>query len=290
MPILRRVAALAAATLVAAAATLALPSAPAQAAYCSGGAGVSVVVDFGALGGGSATGCGGGASVASTAFKNAGFALTPHPRQQGFVCKVNSKPADGNCMGTNAYWGFFVSDDGKGWVYASQGVFQQAVDSGDSVALVWQSSSGQRRPGTSPAPSTGGSAPVAPSGKTTNRPKPKPTTRPATPTPTVAATRRVASPQATLSTAPTPSESAKPKPKPKPTPTATPTPAATATDDSTGATLSVESSPTGSGSTQASTEPVASDEGGGLPGWLAPALVGVLALAAGGVAWARRTR
>jgi hypothetical protein len=37
------------------------------------------------------------------------------------------------------------------------------------------------------------------------------------------------------------------------------------------------------------TEPAASDSGG-LPGWVPPVLVAALALAAGGVAWARRSR
>ena len=101
---------LAAAVLVTAAATLALPSAPAQAAYCSGGAGVSVLVDYGALGGGTSTGCGSG-SPASKAFASAGVSLKQSPRQPGFVCQVNGKPADGNCLATDSYWGFFVSDD-----------------------------------------------------------------------------------------------------------------------------------------------------------------------------------
>lgn len=286
MPRPSRIAALAAAGLVSAAASLALPAAPAQAAYCSGGAGVSVVVDYGALGGATATGCGGGASVASTAFTNAGFALTPHPRQQAFVCKVDNRPADGNCMGTDAYWGFFVSDDGKGWVYASAGVYQQAVDSGDSVALVWQSTLSHRKPGLSPAASAGSSTPVAPSGKTARRTSPTPSKAPTTPTPTVAATTRAASPSATVTSPATPSASAK---KPTRTRTAAPAPSVTTTDDSAGSTISVESSPSESPSTDAATEPTASD-GGGLPGWVPPALVGVLVVAAGGVAWARRTR
>jgi len=56
---------LAAATVLVAAVGLALPAAPASAATCSSGAGVTVVVDFHELGGGAQTACvadGGGKS------------------------------------------------------------------------------------------------------------------------------------------------------------------------------------------------------------------------------------
>jgi hypothetical protein len=280
----------AAAVLVTAAATLALPVAPAQAAYCSGGTGVSVLVDFGTLGGGTATGCGGGASVASSAFEKAGFPLTPHPQQRGFVCQVKGEPADGDCMGTTSYWGFFVSDDGKGWVYASQGVYQQAVDSGDSVALVWQSTATQRKPGVAPAPSSGGQESVPTTATTTKKPKPKPSPSPVKPASTAAAASSTPSP--TLTTAVTRSTKAKPtaprataatSATPPPTPTPSPTTAAASTTTS-------APGPSASSSITTATEPTSADDGGGLPGWVAPGLVALLAFAAGGLAWARRAR
>ncbi|GAA1963792.1 hypothetical protein GCM10009798_24850 [Nocardioides panacihumi] len=293
----RLVARLAAAVLVAAAATLALPSTPAQAAYCSSGAGVSVLVDYGALGGGMSTGCGSG-SPASKAFTSAGFSLKQSPRQAGFVCQVNGKPADGNCLATDSYWGFFVSDDGKGWVYASQGVYQQAVDAGDSVALVWQSTSSQRKPGQGPAARpTASPTTKAPTATPSKRPSPKPSaqpsskpsskpsssapkssTRPAAPTPVATgAEGQGAAPTATTgqasTQAPTPSES-------------TTTAASAVTTPSDDVTPSDGASP--SATTDAATSPTA--DGGGLPGWLAPGLIALLAVVAGGVAWARRAR
>lgn len=289
---LRSLTTLAAAVLVTAAATLALPAAPAQAAYCSGGAGVSVYVDFGALGGGTATGCGGGASVASTAFQKAGFSLAQSPRQPGFVCQVNGLPKDpSTCMGTASYWGFFVSDDGKGWVYASQGVYQEAVDSGDSVALVWQSTTSKRAPGVAPAPSAGGQDSVAPAPTATRRPKPKP--KPATPSPTPSArptpTRSATAVAPTSTPSVTPTHPATPSATPSKARSrhkraaATPTPTASATT----AEPLTSATPT---TTTDATEPTASDGGGGLPVWLPPVLVVVLAGAAGSIAWARRAR
>lgn len=290
---IRRLAAqLAVAVLVTAAATLVLPATPAQAAYCSRGAGVSVLVDYGALGGGTATGCGSG-SVASTAFTSGGVWLTPHPRQQGFVCRVEGKPADGDCLATDSYWGFFVSDEGKDWVYASQGVYQQAVDAGDSVALVWQSTSSRRSPGVKPAAVS--SAPrtsATPKPRATKQPSPQPTRRPKPSKHVDRPANPAVSPTATASASPTRTPTT--SPSAASSTTAAPTdPAASASAPATAAeTLSAESSPSATattGSTTDATEPAASD-GGGLPGWLPPVLVAVLAAAAGGVAWARRAR
>lgn len=290
MPGLNTLIRVAAGALLASAATLALPVAPVQAAYCSGGAGVSVLVDYGVLGGGTVTGCGGG-SIADRVFASAGFALVDSNQQRGFVCQVNEKPVAGKpCTGASAYWGFFVSDDGKPWAYASLGVHQQAVDQGDSVALVWQSSASQRKPESAPAPSTAGDdSSVVPSGKAAKRPKPKSkptntTAEPtAEPTPTVAATTTAATPSPSL--APTRSKPVRP--------TRTPSRAVTPPASSVPATSTPTADPAPSSTADVArdaTAPVAADDGGGLPGWVPPVIVAVLAAAAGGVAWARRAR
>jgi hypothetical protein len=278
---------LAAATLVAAAATVALPTAPAQAAYCSGGAGVSVFVDFGDLGGGTTTGCGGGATVASTAFKNAGVGLTPHPRQTSFVCQVQGKPANGDCMGTNAYWGFFVSDDGKDWVYASTGVYQQAVDQGDSVALVWQSSQAARKPGVAPAPAPKATPTKRPTKRPTKSPSKQPTKQPAPAKPSAVPSTLSATAASTESAAATPTT---------PTPTQAPSEStAPAAPETTQAPTGIATpTPTDAGATVTSADDVqpaaAEEDGGGVPGWLPPVIIAVLAAGAGGTAWVRARR
>lgn len=301
---LHRLGGLLAAVLVTAATALAVPAAPAQAASC---AGVGVVVDFGALGGGTSTGCGSGAT-ADRAFSSAGYALRQHPRQPGFVCQVQGKPADGDCLATDAYWGFFVSDEGKGWVYSSQGVYQTAVDAGDSVALVWQSSASRRTPAAAPltpattgggtgGTSTGGSTPSA-------RPEPRPKAtrhvdRPADPAASASprgsaaasagasAGTTAAAPQGSATTAGASPRAQRPHGTRRPDVSASPSPSA-------GATASAETTePTGSASTDvttAATEPAAADTDGGLPGWVPPVLVAVLVAAAGATAWARRAR
>jgi hypothetical protein len=285
---------LAAAAFVAAVAGLAVPTAPAHAAgACPAGAGVTAVVDFGSQGGGMQTGCGGAAKVASDAFKAAGFTLTPHPRQPSFVCQVQGKPADRDCMGTDAYWGFFV-DVGKGWVYASLGVYQQAVESGDSVALVWQCSQKQRRPGQALACTAATRTPSPTAGSATATRTPRPKSRP-TNHASSALTASVTSAATATPSAPTGSSVASATPtKPSaaaatPTSSAVPTPAPP-TGSGTGVTSEASADASTDATTEAATEPAASTDGGGLPGWVPPVIVIVLVAAAGGVAWTRRAR
>ncbi len=122
--------------------------APAAAAPATGtcAAGVEVVIDFGALGGEVERGCGPAGRAADTVAA-AGFSLADHPRQAGFVCRVEGLPADGDCLRTDAYWGLFVAEDGGAWRYASAGLYGQPTAAGDAVALVWQDSARRRTPG-----------------------------------------------------------------------------------------------------------------------------------------------
>lgn len=292
------------AVLVTAAAAVALPAAPAGAAYCSSAGGVSALVDFGELGGGTATGCGSG-SHADDAFKSAGFTLSSNADQPEFVCKVQGKPADGRCLETDAYWAFFVSDDGKGWVYASKGVYSQPVDAGDSVALVWQSTQGQRTPPVGPAappsptpssaPAPTKSASPAPAGSgATGQPKPRGSAQPggtigsgtpgggaASTTPEVSSTGPAGTPKR-----------GRGKAKSSATASAEPSASASASASASGSPSALDGTPSDEASaTETATidDPTATGEGG-LPGWVPPALVGLLAALAGAVAWARRAR
>ncbi|MGZ4456328.1 MAG: hypothetical protein ACXVGM_19035, partial [Oryzihumus sp.] len=114
MTVTRTAARLAAAVLVTAAVGL-LPTAPAQAAACSTGSGVTVVVDFHELGGGVQQVCdaGGAGEDAATQFTESGFSLTRVQRQPGFVCRVDGAPSSDPCQNTppaDAYWGLWWSD------------------------------------------------------------------------------------------------------------------------------------------------------------------------------------
>ncbi len=286
------IARLVAVALVAAAASLAVPSPAAYAAPCTGDSGVSVVVDFNGLGGGVQQVCvsGGGGDAASSLFPAAGFTLNYASRQPGFVCRVQGKPASDPCVNTapaDAFWGLWWSDgDASSWTFSSLGAASLKIPNGGMVAFSWDAESGTAPPSASPS-----------------HPDPSPTPEPDPPPPNdggsgpdqPAAPDGSAAPGSTPSDTPDGSPSASPgaedgkkgkgdngkgdkgkQKKPKATPGATPTtPATTDTE------LAADQG-------SAVADPPADSDG--LPGWVAPALIGVLFAAAGIVLLVRRRR
>ncbi len=177
----------AAVLVTAAAGTAALvPSAPASAATCSSASGVSVVVDFGSLGGGVQSGCvsdGAGQSAASV-FSSAGVALTRVSGMAGFVCRVQGLPSPEveGCNDTppdDAYWGLWWSDGTSGsWVYSNYGVDGLKVPNGAYIGFAWQGSGSKRVPGLTPAPHQAAAPqPTAPTSGPTSKPTSKPTSQ-----------------------------------------------------------------------------------------------------------------
>lgn len=117
--------------------------------FCTG-AGVNVVVDFGAAGGGVKKGCGQGAT-AQAAITAAGFKLGLKSSSFGpFTCTVDGIPADKQCDGKPAYWGLFLGK-GTSWDYATKGVSTQDVKDGQTIALAWQTSTTAVLPSVAPA-------------------------------------------------------------------------------------------------------------------------------------------
>lgn len=106
-----------------AAAGLAVAHAPAaDAAACSGTSGVTVVVDFGSLGGGVVTGCAPGDPASGlAALTGAGFTYAFVPRMPGFVCQINVKPNPCNGAPVSAYWSYWHAPRHGSWTYASSG-------------------------------------------------------------------------------------------------------------------------------------------------------------------------
>lgn len=155
-------------------------AAPAQAAACAKGDGVTVVVDYHQLGGGASTTCvPGGGRKATSAFDAAGVSLRYAARQQGFVCQVNAKPANAGCVQASppdAYWSLWVSSGNGSWSYATTGVGGVSVPKGGWVAWSWQGQSGRAQPGVSPV------------GKAAAAPAPKPSSRSTQKAPTAAPT------------------------------------------------------------------------------------------------------
>lgn len=148
--------------------------APAHAAACTTNTGVTVVVDWNALGGGVQETCDadGGGKKASDLFNANGFALRYAARQPGFVCRVNDKPASDPCVNTapaDAYWSLWWTDGRSGsWTYSSLGAPSLTIPAGGSVAFSWNTGGDRDGPstaaGTPPPPATSTPAPETGSG------------------------------------------------------------------------------------------------------------------------------
>lgn len=275
-----------AATLLGVAAGPAALSAPAHAAACTGGKGVTVVV-------GSSVGCdatGGGAAASN--FRDAGHQLTYASRAPGFVCRVDGAPASDPCVEASpvdAYWGLFWSDGKNGsWTYSSLGVTALKVPQGGSVAFVFQDSSSRTWPSVKPPVAAPAPAPTPPPSRPTSA-SPKPgskeqgskasTPKRSTPS-TRAGSPASSAPSATASASAgaTPSAST-------PTPTAsasTTTPSASAPTASAGTDDDVAGAP--------AVQPTAAEGSGSTSGAALATAAGVVVVlaAAGGVVWYRR--
>jgi hypothetical protein len=296
---------LTAATVLVAAVGLALPAAPASAATCSSGAGVSVVVDFHELGGGAQTACvaDGGGKSGTALFSSAGFGLTYVQRQPGFVCRVNGVPKaeDDPCVNTppaDAYWGLWWSDGKSGqWTYATTAAGGLSVPDGGYVAFSWNGNASRSAPGVSPAahaatptPTTTPTSTSKPTSKPTKKPSPTPTKQPSKKPSTGASS----SPSGILSDSPSGAESSTPTGSSKPSPSPTkqqsgkagqPTKPPGGVDGE----MLPESTPPSTDAAPAAAEP-AEPSDGGLPTWVGPVVVVVLFAAGGAVAVVRRRR
>lgn len=279
-----------------AAATCVGPASPAAAAPCGSAAGVSVVVDYGALGGGVATACDAGSGqVAATRFEQAGFALTYVQRQPGFVCRVDGVPAADPCVNTppaDAYWGLFWSDGRSGtWTYATLGAAWLEVPDGGAVALAWQQGAARRTPAVAapvhPAPTPSSSPTRSPSTSPTPQPAPQPAPSP-TKQPTASTPAPPPTPQA-------PTESSGPV-----APTAGPSPSAASAGRSPRPPRTPPSTEAAPRPTPQATDAPAPDPGAaaaaqdtsGLPVWVTPVVLVLLgvSIAVSSLAARRRRR
>ncbi|WFE32680.1 hypothetical protein [Micromonospora sp. WMMD975] len=169
-----------------AASTLAAPAAGAEAAgtagYCPDASGVTVVVAFNELGGGTVVRCAhGDQATGLTALKNAGFPITGTLRWgEGFICRIEGKPsaAAEKCVDTppaSAYWSYWHASNGGGWTYSDKGVANRRPPAGSFEGWSFSLNRGSndaprpdvvpKRPAPpappAPPPATGGGGPVA---------------------------------------------------------------------------------------------------------------------------------
>ena len=161
------------AALLVAAAGLAVAAPAAEAAACSGSSGVTVVVDFGSLGGGVQTGCAGGDPASGlAALSAAGHGYTFVPRQFGLVCQIDGRPNPCNGAPTTAYWSYWHATRGGSWSYATAGAGGYNPQPGTVEG--WAFGAGGR-PGIAPPAAP---APSPPPPKPTTRPAPRPSAQP----------------------------------------------------------------------------------------------------------------
>lgn len=184
----------------------------AHAAGCSGGKGVTVVVDYGPYGG-IQTGCAADPTNGLSALSQAGFAVVQVSSQPGFVCRIDGAPPaeDDACVRTpsgTAYWSSWQAAPGStSWTYSGSGA--ASTQPADGATEGWSFGSGGP-PGIAP-PANVAPPPPPPPG-TGGRPPPngaEPTTTTGAPAPT--ATGTSAGPRGSAGSTPTgttPAESA----------------------------------------------------------------------------------
>ncbi|BCJ61960.1 hypothetical protein [Micromonospora endophytica] len=173
-----------------------------SAGYCPDSGGVTVVVDFKELGGGTIVRCASGdQDTGLAALKNAGFQVAGTLRWgEGFICRIEGKPTAGTekCVDTppaSAYWSYWHAPNGGSWTYSDKGVLNRTPPAGSFEGWSFSLNRGTDNP---PRPAV---APV--------RPAPPPRTTPPAP------------PPRTTPPAPPPRTTA-PAPPPAPTPASPP--------------------------------------------------------------------
>lgn len=143
-------------------------AAPAGAATCTAGSGVSVVVNFSKVpssrGEESRCAPNSGGKYASTIFRDAKFALGYYQGQSGsmggYVCQVDGLPDVCGQPDARKHWWLFWSDGKSGkWADSSFGVSQLKVPDGGSVALVYRVDDQPASPSTTPPSASSPSAP-----------------------------------------------------------------------------------------------------------------------------------
>lgn len=241
--------------------------------------GVTVVVDYGSLGGGTALGCANDSPTsAAQALLQAGFSQTRVQLQPGFICRIDGKPASDPCVQTppqDAYWSFWTAPDGKSWSYANVGVDGYTPHPGTAVGFAF---------GAGTAPSVLAPAQTAQTASASAHPS---ASTAASPQPTRAtATTGAAATPAGAAASPTRAASG---PVKAPSTGAAGTSPTGATAPGYGATAATSAAPTPSTPGPAALPPTGPGTAGGIaPGWLGAGLVAALAVAA--VLRARRAR
>ncbi|TCB97172.1 hypothetical protein E0H26_12880 [Micromonospora zingiberis] len=156
-----------------------------SAGYCPDSGGVTVVVDFKELGGGTVVRCApGDQATGLAALKNAGFQIAGTLRWgEGFICRIEGKPSasEEKCVDTppaSAYWSYWHAPNGGSWTYSDKGVLNRKPPAGSFEG--W-SFSLNRNTDNAPRPGVAPTRPAPP--PRTTPPAPPPRTTPPAPPP-----------------------------------------------------------------------------------------------------------
>jgi hypothetical protein len=127
----------------------------ATAAACSSSSGITVVVDYGSLGG-TSVGCARSTGSGLDVLKAAGHAVTfVSPRQPGFVCTIDRRPDPCNGAPSSAYWSYWHAAPGGTWSYSTSGAASTHPKAGTVEG--WAFGAGKppaMRPPSAPRPAT----------------------------------------------------------------------------------------------------------------------------------------
>jgi hypothetical protein len=138
-------------------------TAAAPSGACTDPSGVTVVVDFGAFGGGVEVRCAGWpVADGYDALRRAGFAITDTTRFPGLLCKIDGLPADQACVNApppDAHWGYSHAVRGGSWTYSSQGARSRTVEAGDVEGWAFGKAARPSIAPPAPAPTTTTAAP-----------------------------------------------------------------------------------------------------------------------------------
>ena len=208
---------------------------------------VTVVVDFGSLGGGSAVRCVTDPTSGLDALAKAGFGYGFRPGFPGMVCTIDARPDPCNGAPADAYWAYWYGPAGGGWTYATQGAGSRTPPPGSVEGWAFGD---DRRPSVSPPASTPPPTVATTAPPTSRSPAPPPAqaVSPAPPAPAAGpgGTASTVTSAAPTSTAPT-TDAADPA-----APTTTSPPGGSAASDREATELAVDrTSSTGGGATGA---------------------------------------
>lgn len=123
---------------------------------CDNAQDVTVVVDFGHLGGGVNVRCAPqGADGIKNGFDALEHANISYEQSGGFLCRIAGKPESADCTsrpGSGPYWGYYYARRGEDWKYSNQGASARKPPPGSFEGWAYTDADGHASPPRYPVP------------------------------------------------------------------------------------------------------------------------------------------